>query len=46
MRRSAKTAKAKAKSAPVRTSLKGDGSKVLDLERRLAEALKLKAEAL
>ena len=46
MRRSAKTAKAKAKSAPARKSLKGDSWKVLDLETRLAEALKLKAEAL
>jgi len=39
MRRSAKPAKAKAKSAPARTSLKGDSSKVLDLEKRLTEAL-------
>ena len=40
MRRSAKPAKAKAKSSPAaRTSLKGDSSKVRDLEKRLAEAL-------
>src|SRR5438445_13494384 len=41
MRRGAKPTKSKAKGKPpaARKSLKNDGSRVLDLERRLAEAL-------
>ena len=48
MRRGAKPAKTKAEAKlPVaRKSLKNDGSRVGDLEKRLAEALKREAEAL
>src|SRR4030095_15794425 len=48
MRRSAKPAKAKveAKLPAARKSPKSDGAKLLDLEKRLTDALKLKTEAL
>jgi signal transduction histidine kinase len=48
MRRRAKPSKAKveAKAPAARKSLKNDGSKVRDLEKRLAEALEREAEAL
>jgi len=46
MGRGPKPAKGKAKPAVARKSPKGDGAKLRDLEKRLAEALRDKAEAL
>src|SRR5262245_59503824 len=48
MNRRAKPKKAKAEATrpPARTSPKNDGATVRDLEKQLAEALKLKSEAL